>query len=207
MGVITLLILVINGINVGISYVARNIENALVAYKVEDFWKIVAIYAFCLVLALPIRAVQSYLIPKLGLLWREWLSGRLLTRYLSNRAYYVLNPNDESIEEIDNPDQRISQDAASFTGTSLSVTVEIISALLTFVSFIIVLWAISGQLALVLLAYSVGGTALIVFASRKLVNLNYQQLLLIEQYPNNYKYFYVSKYPSISKCFTKCNNW
>jgi len=178
MAVITLLILVINGINVGISYVARNIENALVGYKVEEFWKIVAIYAFCLVIALPIRAIQSYLIPKLGLLWREWLSGRLLSRYLSNRAYYVLNPNDESIEEIDNPDQRISQDAASFTGTSLSVTVEIISALLTFVSFIIVLWTISDKLALVLLVYSVGGTALIVFASRKLVNLNYQQLKL-----------------------------
>ncbi len=178
MGVITLLILVINGINVGISYIARNVDNALVAYDQDGFWKIVGIYAFCLVLALPIRAIQSYLIPKLGLLWREWLSGRLLTRYLTNRAYYILNPNDESLEEIDNPDQRISQDTASFTGTSLSVTVEIIAALLTFVSFIIVLWSINSKLALLLLAYSVGGTALIVFASRKLVMLNYKQLKL-----------------------------
>ena len=178
LGIITLLILVINGINVGISFVARNIENALVQYQQEEFWKIVAIYAFCLVLALPIRALQSYLIPKLGLLWREWLSGRLLGRYLSNRAYYVLNPNDESSEEIDNPDQRISQDAASFTGTSLSVTVEIVSALLTFFSFIVVLWSISQKLAFWLLAYSVIGTSLIVFASRKLGLLNYQQLKL-----------------------------
>ena len=178
LGVITLLILVINGINVGISFVARNIENALVAYKAEDFWKIVAVYAFCLVLALPIRALQSYLIPKLGLMWREWLSERMLGRYMTNRAYYVLNPNDESVEEIDNPDQRISQDAASFTTTSLSITVEIISALLTFFSFIIVLWSINGTLALWLLAYSVGGTSLIIFASKKLVNLNYQQLKL-----------------------------
>jgi putative ATP-binding cassette transporter len=178
LGIIALLILVINGINVGISFIARNIENALVQYQQDEFWKIVAIYAFCLVLALPIRAIQSYLIPKLGLLWREWLSGRMLGRYLTNRAYYVLNPNDESVEEIDNPDQRISQDAASFTGTSLSVTVEILSALLTFFSFIIVLWSISHILALWLLLYSVGGTALIVFASRKLVKLNYQQLKL-----------------------------
>ncbi len=178
LGVIALLILVINGINVGISFIARNIDNVLVAYKEEEFWKIVAIYAFCLVLALPIRAIQSYLIPKLGLLWREWLSSRMLGRYLTNRAYYVLNPNDETVEEIDNPDQRISQDAASFTATSLSVTVEILAALLTFFSFIIVLWSINVTLALWLLAYSVGGTALIVFASRKLVNLNYQQLKL-----------------------------
>jgi putative ATP-binding cassette transporter len=178
LGVITLLILVINGINVGISFIARNVDNTLVAYDRDGFWKTVAIYAFCLVLALPIRALQSYLIPKLGLLWREWLSGRLLSRYLQNRVYYNLNPNDESNEEIDNPDQRISQDAASFTGTSLNVTVEILSALLTFVSFIIVLWSINVQLALVLLAYSVAGTALVVFASRKLVVLNYQQLKL-----------------------------
>ncbi len=178
MGVITLLILVINGINVGISYIARNVDNTLVAYKADEFWQVVAIYAFCLVLALPIRALQGYLIPKLGLLWREWLSSRLLGRYLTNRAYYVLNPNDESAEEIDNPDQRISQDTASFTSTSLSVTVEIVAALLTFVSFIVVLWTISSKLALWLLAYAVFGTALIVFASRKLVQLNYLQLKL-----------------------------
>ncbi|MFZ9288088.1 MAG: ABC transporter ATP-binding protein/permease [Vulcanococcus sp.] len=178
LGVITLLILVINGINVGISYIARNVDNTLVAYQADEFWQVVAIYAFCLVLALPIRALQSYLIPRLGLLWREWLSGRLLRRYLANRAYYVLNPNDEAAEEIDNPDQRISQDAASFTSTSLSVTVEIVSAVLTFVSFIVVLWTISSKLALWLLLYSVGGTAVIVFASRKLVALNYDQLRL-----------------------------
>jgi len=178
LGVIILLILVINGINVGISFVARNVDNTLVAYDQDGFWKTVGIYAFCLVLALPIRAIQSYLIPKLGLMWREWLSSRLLQRYMSNRAYYVLNPNDESQEEIDNPDQRISQDTASFTATSLSVTVEIISALLTFFSFIIVLWSINHTLALWLLIYSVAGTAVVVFASRKLVNLNYQQLKL-----------------------------
>jgi putative ATP-binding cassette transporter len=178
LGVIALLILVINGINVGISFVARNVDNSLVAYDQDGFWKTVAIYAFCLMLALPIRALQAYLIPRLGLLWREWLSGRLLGRYLSNRAYYELNPNDESTEEIDNPDQRISQDAASFTNTSLSVSVEILSALLTFVSFILVLWSINSRLALLLLVYAVSGTALIVFASKRLVALNYQQLKL-----------------------------
>ncbi|HYP03897.1 MAG TPA: ABC transporter ATP-binding protein/permease [Cyanobium sp.] len=178
LGVIILLILVINGINVGISFIARNVDNTLVAYDKEGFWKTVGVYAFCLVLALPIRAIQSYLIPKLGLLWRQWLSSRMLQRYMSNRAYYVLNPNDESSEEIDNPDQRISQDAASFTATSLSVTVEILEALLTFFSFIIVLWSINGRLALVLLVYAVIGTALVIFASHRLVSLNFKQLKL-----------------------------
>jgi vitamin B12/bleomycin/antimicrobial peptide transport system ATP-binding/permease protein len=178
MGVIILLILVINGINVGISFVARNIDNYLVAYDIDGFWKTVAIYAFCLSLALPIRATQFYLTPRLGLLWREWLTGRLLKRYLTNRAYYVFNPNDESDGEIDNPDQRISQDAESFTSTSLTFLVQIFEALLTFFSFIAVLWSISETLTMVLIAYSVFGTTVVVFASRKLVNLNYQQLKL-----------------------------
>ncbi|MFN7819644.1 MAG: ABC transporter ATP-binding protein/permease [Cyanobacteriota bacterium] len=178
LGAIILLILVINGINVGISFIARNIDNALVAYKQDEFWKIVAIYAFCLVLALPIRAIQSYLVPKLGLLWRQWLTGRLMNNYLSDRAYYVLNPNDESIEEIDNPDQRISQDTDSFTAQSLGFTVGVFEALLTFFSFIIVLWTISRDLALVLLAYSVLGTTLIVIAGRRLVHLRNLQLKL-----------------------------
>jgi putative ATP-binding cassette transporter len=178
LGAIILLILVINGINVGISFIARNIDNALVAYKADEFWKIVAIYAFCLVLALLIRSIQSYLVPKLGLLWRQWLTGKLIRNYLSDRAYYVLNPNDETLEEIDNPDQRISQDTDSFTAQSLGFTVGVFEALLTFFSFIIVLWTISGRLALVLLAYSLIGTALIVIAGRKLVYLRNQQLKL-----------------------------
>jgi putative ATP-binding cassette transporter len=178
LALIVQLILVLNGINVGISFVARNIENALVAYRQEEFWKIVAIYAGCLVFALPIRGLQSYLIPKLGLLWRQWLTTRLIGRYMENRAYYILNPNDETQEEIDNPDQRISQDASSFTAQSLAFTVGVFEALLTFVSFIIVLWTISAKLALVLLAYSVIGTSAIVFAGRRLVFLNNQQLKL-----------------------------
>ena len=178
LGAIALLVLVINAINVGISFIARNVDNALVAYDQTGFWKVVAVYAFCLVLALPIRALQTYLIPKLGLLWRQWLSERLLERYMSNRAYYLINPNDETGGEIDNPDQRITQDTASFTGTSLEVSVGIIEALLTFFSFIIILWTISTNLAGILFAYSVIGTALVVFISRRLVILNNAQLRL-----------------------------
>ena len=178
LGAIALLVLVINAINVGISFIARNVDNALVAYDQTGFWKVVAVYAFCLVLALPIRGLQTYLIPKLGLLWRQWLSERLLERYMSNRAYYLINPNDETGGEIDNPDQRITQDTASFTGTSLEVSVGIIEALLTFFSFIIILWTISTNLAGILFAYSVIGTALVVFISRRLVILNNAQLRL-----------------------------
>ncbi|MCP9814973.1 SbmA/BacA-like family transporter, partial [Synechococcus lacustris] len=178
LGVIALLLLVLNGINVGISFIARNIDNSLVAYDASGFWRIVSIYGFCLLLALPIRTLQNYIIPKFGLLWREWLTKRLLDRYMGDRAYYQLNPNDESNAEVDNPDQRISEDTKNFTGTSLSFIVGILEALLTFFSFIIVLWTISKTLTFALLVYAVGGTAIIIFIGRKLVKLNFQQLKL-----------------------------
>ena len=91
LGLIVLLILVINGINVAISFIARNIDNALVNHQSEAFWHIMAIYGLALIMALPIRASQFYLIPRVGVLWRQWLSQRLLALYLRQRAYYSLN--------------------------------------------------------------------------------------------------------------------
>jgi len=206
LGLIVLLILVINGINVAISFIARNIDNALVNHQSEAFWRIVAIYGLALMMALPIRASQFYLIPRVGVLWRQWLSERLLALYLRQRAYYSLNtgldtglPADPTANpaagshgppeqtpsspiakpsEIDNPDQRISQDTASFTGTSLSVAVGILEAVLSFFSFIVVLWSINSRLALLLIVYAVFGTALVLLASGQLVALNGEQLRL-----------------------------
>ena len=190
LGLIVLLILVINGINVAISFIARHIDNALVNHQSEAFWRIVAIYGLALMMALPIRASQFYLIPRVGLLWRQWLSQRLLALYLRQRAYYCLNTSLQgsavgadanapvAVAEIDNPDQRISQDTASFTGTSLSVAVGILEAILSFCSFIVVLWSINGRLAVLLLIYAAFGTALVLLASGRLVALNGEQLRL-----------------------------
>ena len=202
LGLIVLLILVINGINVAISFIARHIDNALVNHQSETFWRIVAIYGLALMMALPIRASQFYLIPRVGVLWRQWLSKRLLALYLGQRAYYSLNTDLDTgltigfaagsdaapeqttasaavkTSEIDNPDQRISQDTASFTGTSLSTAVGILEAILSFFSFIVVLWSINSRLALLLLVYAVFGTALVLLASGRLVALNGEQLRL-----------------------------
>ena len=51
---------------------------------------------------------------------------------MTNKAYYQLNPNDEEQTDVDNPDQRITDDTRAFTGQSLSFTLGIFDALLTF---------------------------------------------------------------------------
>ena len=58
---------------------------------------------------------------------------------MSNRAYYVLNPNDEQQTDVDNPDQRIADDTKAFTEES-QFTLGIFDAFLTFSLNILILW-------------------------------------------------------------------
>ena len=176
LGVIVLMLLTVNGINAGIGFIARDLTNALVAKQEEGFYRILIIYACCFVVALPIRTAQIFFTLKLGLVWRDWLSRSLIGDYMRNRAYYVLNPNDEQATDLDNPDQRITDDTRSFTSQSLQFTLGIFDALLTFSLNILILWSISQKLTFSLFAYAIVSTTILVFAGRRLVKINYDQL-------------------------------
>ena len=176
LGVIVLMLLTVNGINAGIGFIARDLTNALVAKQEEGFYRILIIYACCFVVALPIRTAQIFFTLKLGLVWRDWLSRSLIGDYMRNRAYYVLNPNDEQATDLDNPDQRITDDTRSFTSQSLQFTLGIFDALLTFSLNILILWSISQRLTFSLFAYAIVSTTVLVFAGRRLVKINYDQL-------------------------------
>ena len=176
LGIIVLMLLTVNGINAGIGFIARDLTNALVAKQQDGFFRILIIYACCFVVALPIRTAQIFFTLKLGLVWRDWLSRSLIGDYLRNRAYYVLNPNDEQETDLDNPDQRITDDTRSFTAQSLQFTLGIFDALLTFSLNILILWSISQTLTFALFAYAVVATTVLVFAGRRLVRINYDQL-------------------------------
>jgi len=176
LAVIVLMLLAVNGINAGISFIARDLTNALVAKQQEGFYRILIIYASCFVVALPIRVSQIFFTLKLGIIWRDWLSRSLIADYMSNRAYYVLNPNDEQATDVDNPDQRITDDTRAFTAQSLQFTLGIFDALLTFSLNILILWSISTTLTFSLFAYAAFATTVLVVAGRKLVKINFDQL-------------------------------
>jgi putative ATP-binding cassette transporter len=176
LAVIVLMLLAVNGINAGISFIARDLTNALVAKQQDGFYRILVIYACCFVLALPIRVSQIFFTLKLGIIWRDWLSRSLIADYMSNRAYYVLNPNDEQATDVDNPDQRITDDTRAFTAQSLQFTLGIFDALLTFSLNILILWSISTTLTFSLFAYAAIATTVLIVAGRKLVKINFDQL-------------------------------
>ncbi len=173
---IVFMLLAVNGINAGISFIYRDITNALVDKDQGGFYGRLSIYAACFVVALPIRVTQVYITQKLGIIWREWLSRSLIGDYMKNKAYYVLNPNSEEETDIDNPDQRITQDTEAFTAQSLSLVLGLFDALLTFSLNILILWGISSRLTFALFGYAAFATALLIVAGRNLVRINYDQL-------------------------------
>mgnify|MGYP001331597482 CR=1 FL=1 len=176
LGVIVLMLLAVNGINAGIGFIARDLTNALVEKQEAGFYRILGIYACCFIVALPIRVSQIFVTYKLGIIWREWLSKSLISDYMKNKAYYILNPNDEQATDVDNPDQRITDDTRAFTGQSLSFTLGVFDALLTFSLNILILWSISKTLTFSLFGYASFATAILLIAGKNLVRIDFDQL-------------------------------
>ncbi len=176
LGIIVLMLLTVNGINAGIGFIARDLTNALVEKQEAGFYRLLGIYACCFIVALPIRVSQLFFTYKLGIIWREWLSRSLISDYLNNKAYYILNPNDEQETDVDNPDQRITEDTRAFTAQSLSFTIGIFDALLTFSFNILILWSISEKLTWALFIYSALATTILIIAGKNLVRIDFAQL-------------------------------
>src|SRR5262249_16964765 len=119
-----------------------------------------------------VGAFYSFSEQRLGLLWREWLTGRLLGAYLDRRAYYRLS----AAGVLTSPDERIADDVRVFTATTLSFVLMLSNAAVTVVAFSGVLWSISPTLFAVAILYAAGGSVLTVLFGRPLVWLNYNQL-------------------------------
>ncbi|QOV23511.1 ABC transporter ATP-binding protein/permease [Anabaenopsis elenkinii] len=176
LGLLLLLALAVNGINVSISFIFRNVDTALATFpQTQDtstFWRFITIYAGLLVVGTPIVVMFGYLQDKLGLQWREWLTNHFIDKYFQNRAYYQINFN----QKIDNPDQRIAEDIRSFTRTSLSFSLLILTSVITLISFTGVLLSISVSLSVALVVYAIFGTVVTAWLGQRLIGINFNQL-------------------------------
>jgi putative ATP-binding cassette transporter len=152
---------------------AGEMTSALAGKDGDRFWKSVRACLFTLAFAVPIYAFYYYLRDLFANQWRRWLTGRFLDGYLKGRKYYALGADGE----IDNPDQRISEDINTFTGRSINFLLIFLGSIMQLVAFSAVLWSISHLLVGVLTVYSLMGTvvALYVFGN-PLIKLNFWQL-------------------------------
>ena len=146
--------------------------SALAARDSHRFWRSILIFFALLVVGVPIDSYYYYVLDKLALNWRQWLTNRFLGRYLKDWRYYELL----SRPEIDNPDQRICDDISSFTRQSLSFVLVFANAFFQMVAFSRVLWSISSYLVVLVFIYAALITAITlgIFGER-LVSLRFTQ--------------------------------
>ncbi len=166
------LLLAFNGLNVLNSYVGRDFMTAVSNRDVARFTRQAVAYLGVFGASAVVGAFSSFGEQRLGLLWREWLTGRLLDAYLDRRAYYRLS----AAGVLTSPDERIAEDVRAFTATTLSFVLLLSNAAVTVVAFSGVLWSISRTLFTVAILYAACGSALTVLFGRRLVWLNYNQL-------------------------------
>ncbi|MBM3619750.1 MAG: ABC transporter ATP-binding protein/permease [Alphaproteobacteria bacterium] len=133
-----------------------------------------------------VSALEALAQLGLQLRWRRWMTRRYLARWFTHRAYYQI----ELERSADNPDQRIAEDIRQFIESSISLTLGLLSAIVTFVTFVALLWGLSGPLTFALgdgpitipgymvwvaLIYSVVGTVLAHVVGRRLIPLTFQK--------------------------------
>jgi vitamin B12/bleomycin/antimicrobial peptide transport system ATP-binding/permease protein len=102
---------------------------------------------FCvLAAAFIVSAVyRQYLTQVLEMRWRRWLTHHFLHGWLAGGAYYRL---ERTGRETDNPDQRIAEDLRAVSGGTLGLATGLLNAVVTLVSFIGILWGLSGPLTI-----------------------------------------------------------
>ncbi len=144
---------------------------------------------FCILafIYIAVAVYQLYLQQMLIIRWRKWLTDKFQERWLKDRAYYALQMRGS---ETDNPDQRIADDIDSFVAETLSLSLGLLKATVTLVSFVGILWGLSGALSFTLgglgitipgymvwaaLIYALVGSYLTHRVGRPLIRLNFDQ--------------------------------
>ena len=161
-----------SGVSVAFSYVGKDFWNALSSKDTEQFYTMLWRYAGALLVGSPVSVLYTFQRERLAVSWREWMTDRCLQLYSSNRVYYNL----ERGSEIDNPDQRITEDVRSFTAFSLTLFLTLLTSLIDLVSFSLILYSIQPQLFGAIVIYALFGTLTTATIGKTLVGLNYQKL-------------------------------
>jgi putative ATP-binding cassette transporter len=171
LGGLVALMLAISGLNVLNSYVARDFMTAIENKQHGAFVREAALYIGVFAASTVVAVMARFLEERLGLLWRAWLTERLVGLYLAGRTYQRLH----RAGGLTNPDQRITEDVRTFVQMTLSLLLMFLNGTVTVVAFSGVLWSISRPLFLVGIAYAAIGSLLTVLLGRPLIRLNYRQ--------------------------------
>lgn len=198
LGLLALLI----GLNLGIVYINvllnewnRVFYNALEQRDFASFQALLIRFSWIAACFIVAAILRQYYTMMLQMRWRTWMTGRFLAEWLRYQAYYRI----EQTHATDNPDQRLADDLRLFTDAALSLSLGLLNSVVTLVSFVGILWAVSGPISFALGGsnwtipgymvwfaggYAVVGSLITHWIGRPLIGLNFQQ----EQYEANFRF-------------------
>lgn len=201
LGLLTLVV----ALNLGIVYINvllnewnRVFYNAIEQRDFVSFKALLLRFSWIAACFIVLTISRQYYQMMLQMRWRTWMTGTFMQRWLGHQAYYRI----EQTHSTDNPDQRLADDLRRFTDGALTLSMGLFNAVVTLVSFIGILWVVSGPISLALggvdltipgymvwfaIGYAVVGSLIAHFVGRPLIGLSFQQ----EQYEANFRFMLV----------------
>lgn len=161
--------------------------NALQNYEFSLFWPLIGQFMLVAFVYIIMAVYAVYLRQMLQIKWRTWMTRQYLRSWMAKQVYYKLQV---LKSDMDNPDQRISEDIDAFINLTLTLFLGFLKQLTTLLAFVAVLWNLSGILEIpfgetvvsvpgymvfMCLIYSIVGTWLAHKVGYKLIGLNYDQ--------------------------------
>ena len=183
------------GLNLGMVYMMvlfndwnRVFYDALQNRDAGVFWHQLGVFCILATCYIVVAVYKFYLTQLLELGWRTWMTRDYLQRWLSHHVFYRLEL--QAHNGTDNPDQRIQEDVQQFTADTVSLSLGMLDASVTLLSFVGILWALSGGFSFELngaaynipgfmvwmaLLYALSGSLLGHWIGRSMASLNFQQ--------------------------------
>ena len=173
----------------------RRFYDALQNKEEATFWTEIKTFCWIAALFIAIYVTRAIVSPYLRLRWRRWLTRRYLAHWFDDRGYYRI----ELERKIDNADQRIAEDLRQLGEYTMQLLLGFIGAVATLVSFLFILWQLSGPLslksigldveipgymAIAALLYAIVGTFLANLVGRRLISLNFMK----QRYEANFRF-------------------
>jgi vitamin B12/bleomycin/antimicrobial peptide transport system ATP-binding/permease protein len=174
-------------VNVILNLWYNRFYNALQDRNWNAFISLILFFCALAAVYIVLAVYKTYLNQWLQIRWRRWMTQTYLQQWLNAANHYRMQLLGDA---ADNPDQRIAEDVKSFIDNALQITTGILSSVVSFCSFVVILWGLSEQAPLHLfgaefvipgylvwaaLIYAAIGTALTHLIGWPLIPLNFQQ--------------------------------
>ncbi|MBX3585001.1 MAG: ABC transporter ATP-binding protein/permease [Ramlibacter sp.] len=156
------------------------------------FWQQLGRFTYLAFAFIVIAVYKFYLTQLLEMRWRAWMTRHYLQRWLANHAFYRMELARFATGQAtpDNPDQRIQEDLNLFTTDTIALSMGLLNAVVTLVSFVGILWSLSGGFSFsfnggtyeiagfmvwMAVLYCVVGSVITHYIGRPQIKLNFQQ--------------------------------